>query len=64
MTMMKNKTEPRRYQPDCTRLEHALWALKTLAMFVVPCIVLATSGVLLAKHLAPTQVTLHASDEP
>ena len=52
-----------RYRPDCTRIAHVLWALKQIALFVVPCAILVASGVALAKHIAPTSVTIHAPDE-
>jgi hypothetical protein len=49
-----NKT----YDTECTRSAHFLWAMKQIALFVIPCAVLASAGVLLAKHLAPSYITI------
>jgi hypothetical protein len=52
-----------RYRPTCSRLAHAMWAIKQLALFVLPCVILVAAGMLVAKHLAPTEIKLHAPDE-
>jgi hypothetical protein len=57
------KTQNKSYRAECTRSAHILWALKQLALFVIPCIVLASAGVLLAKRLAPTTIILHAPED-
>lgn len=52
-----------KYRPRCSPTVHAVWALKQLALFVVPCLVLAASGALVARLLAPTEIKLYAPDE-